>query len=100
MPVKDQTAPRTPSGQKSRATGKPKGGRPPRDGVAASRMMHFRVTPGEEEAIKAAAKAAGLSESGWLRRAVQAELGRIALSRSVDAAIEEAGELRREMGRR
>jgi hypothetical protein len=75
MPVKDENAARTPSGQKSRATGKPRTGRKPRADVAATAILHFRVTPGEEEAIKAAAKAAGLSESAWLRGAVQEALG-------------------------
>ena len=91
MPVKDPTAPRTPSGRKSRATGKPKGGRPPRDGVAVSEMMHFRVTLGEEEAIKAAAKAAGLDVSAWLRRAAQAELTRADHARQLVAHLEAVG---------
>jgi len=80
--------------------GAKKGGSKPDGPEALRAVLACKVTGAEQEAVRAAAKAAGLSESGWLRRAAQAELGRIALSRSVDAAIEEAGELRREMGRR
>ena len=68
MPTKDQNAPRTASGQKSRATGKPRTGRKPRADVPATAMLHFRVTPKEEEEVKAAAKAAGLDVTAWLRQ--------------------------------
>ena len=91
MPVKDENAARTPSGQKSRATGKPRTGRKPRADVAATAILHFRVTPGEEEAIKAAAKAAGLSESAWLRGAAQAELTRADHARQYVAHLEAMG---------
>lgn len=76
MPTRDESAPRTPSGQKSRATGRPKTGRKPRAEVAATAMLHFRVTPDEEEAVKAAAQAAGAGVTAWLRAAVRDALAK------------------------
>lgn len=92
MPTKDQNAPRTPSGQKSRAIpGATRGGRKPRADVAATAILHFRVTPGEEEAIRAAASAAGLDVTAWLRGAVADALTRADHARQYVAQLEAVG---------
>lgn len=86
--------------RKSRAKpGASKGGSRPAGPEPVRTVVPATVTEGEAEAIRAAAKAVGLSVSAWLRGAAQNELARVALARSVDAAIEEAAELRRELGR-
>ena len=61
--------------RKSRATGRKKGGSKPHGPEPLRAVLTAKATTAEHEALKAAAEAAGLSESAWLRRAVQAELG-------------------------
>ena len=75
MPAKDQTALRTPSGRVSRAKpGAVRGGSKPAGELPVRTRLTLHATAPEAEAVKAAAKAAGLSESAWLRRAAQVEL--------------------------
>lgn len=76
MPPKNPDAPRTPSGQKSRATGRPKGGSKPAGPLPVRSRLTLHTTAPEAEAVEAAARAAGDSVSAWLRRAVQEALGR------------------------
>lgn len=70
----------------SRATGRPKGGSKPDGPEALRAVLACKVTTGEREAVKAAAKDAGLSESAWIRRAVQEALGLAQLRRDIEAA--------------
>ena len=51
--------------------GAKRGGSKPDGPEALRAVLACKVTTGEREAVAAAAKAAGLSESAWLRRAVQ-----------------------------
>jgi len=61
--------------RKSRAIpGAKKGGSKPHGPEPLRAKLTAKVTTGEHEAVKAAAEAAGISESAWIRRAVQAEL--------------------------
>ena len=72
--------------RKSRAIpGAKKGGSKPREALPVRTRLTVHVNEVEAEAVRAAAKAAGLSESAWLRRAVQEALGLAQLRRAVDA---------------
>ena len=55
--------------------GAKKGGSKPDGPEALRKVLACKVTSGEREAVTAAAKAAGLSESAWMRRTVQEALG-------------------------
>lgn len=92
MPAKDPTAPRTPSGRKSRAKpGAVRGGSKPAGELPVRTRLTLHTTAPEAEAVKAAAKAAGLSESAWLRRAAQAELTRADHARHIAAHLDAMG---------
>ena len=92
MPKKDQTAPRTPSGQKSRAKpGATRGGSKPAGPLPVRSRLTLHTTAPEAEAVEAAAKAAGDSVSAWLRRAVQEALGRADHARQVAAHFDAVG---------
>ena len=67
--------PREPNGRPSRRTGNPPGGSKPHGPAPLRAVLTCKATAGEQEAVRAAAKAAGLSESAWLRRAAQEALG-------------------------
>ena len=71
--------------------GAKRGGSKPDGPEALRAVLACKVTTGEREAVAATAKAAGLSESAWLRRAVQAELTRVDHVRLVVAHLEAVG---------
>ena len=73
--------------------GAKKGGSKPDGPEALRAVLACKVTTGEREAVAAAAKAAGMSESAWLRRAVQAELTRADHARQVVAHLVAVGGL-------
>ena len=54
-------------------------------------VLVAKATTGEREAVQVAAKAAGLSESAWIRRAALAELTRADHARQVVAHLEVVG---------
>ena len=91
MPTKDQTAPRTASGQKSRATGRPKGGSKPAGPLPVRSRLTLHATAPEAEAVEEAAKTAGDTVSAWLRRAVQEALTRADHARQVAAHLDVMG---------
>jgi hypothetical protein len=91
MPVKDQTAPRTPYKRPTRAKPDATQGRPTKGADALTAVLACKVTGAEQEAVKSAAKAAGLSESAWLRRAAQAELTRADHARQYVARLDAMG---------
>jgi hypothetical protein len=70
----------------SRATGRKKGGSKPDGPEPLRAVLACKVTTGEREAVRVAASAAGMSESAWIRRAVQEALGLAQLRRAVEAA--------------
>lgn len=80
--------------RKSRAIpGAKKGGSKPREALPVRTRLTVHVNEVEAEAVKAAAKAAGMSESAWLRRAVQAELTRVDHARQYEAHLVAVGGL-------
>ena len=80
--------------RKSRAKpGAKKGGSKPREALPVRTRLTVHVNEVEAEAVRAAAKAAGLSESAWLRRAVQAELTRADHARQYEAHLVAVGGL-------
>ena len=56
--------------------GAKKGGSKPDGPEALRAVLACKVTTGEREAVAAAARAAGMSESAWIRRAAQEALTR------------------------
>ena len=61
--------------RKSRAKpGATRGGSKPHGPEPLRAKLTCKATTAEHEAVRAAAEAAGLSESAWIRRAVQAHL--------------------------
>ena len=82
--------------KKRRSRAKPgakRGGSKPDGPEPLLAVLACKVTTGEREAVKAAAKAAGLSESAWIRVAVQAELTRADHARQVEAHLVAVGGL-------
>ena len=77
--------------RKSRATGRKKGGSKPHGPEPLRAVLTAKATTAEHEALKAAAEAAGLSESAWVRRAVQEALGRADHARQVAAHLDAVG---------
>jgi len=78
--------------RKSRAIpGAKKGGSKPHGPEPLRAKLTCKATTAEHEAVRAAAEAAGLSESAWIRRAVQAELTRADHARQYVAALEAMG---------
>ena len=73
--------------------GAKRGGSKPDGPEALRAVLACKVTTGEREAVKTAAKAAGLSESAWIRRAVQAELTRADHARQYEAHLVAVGGL-------
>ena len=73
--------------------GAKKGGSKPDGPEALRAVLACKVTGGEREAVAAAARAAGLSESAWLRRAVQVELTRADHARQYEAHLAAVGGL-------
>ena len=73
--------------------GAKRGGSKPDGPEALRKVLACKVTTGEREAVAAAAKAAGLSESAWIRRAVQAELTRADHARRYEAHLVAVGGL-------
>jgi len=73
--------------------GAKKGGSKPDGPEALRAVLACKVTTGEREAVAAAAKAAGMSESAWIRVAVQAELTRADHARQVEAHLVAVGGL-------
>ena len=71
--------------------GAKKGGSKPHGPEALRAVLVAKATTGEREAVQVAAKAAGLSESAWIRRAVLAELTRGDHARQVVAHLEAVG---------
>jgi hypothetical protein len=73
--------------RKSRAKpGATRGGSKPDGPEPLRAVLACKATAGEQEAVRAAAKDAGMSESAWLRGAVQEALGLAQLRRAVEAA--------------
>jgi hypothetical protein len=91
MPTKDQTAPRTPYKRPTRAKPDATQGRPTKGADALVAVLACKVSAGEQGAVRAAAKAAGLSESAWLRRAAQDALARADHARQYVAHLEAMG---------
>jgi len=78
--------------RKSRAIpGAKKGGSKPHGPEPLRAKLTCKATTAEHEAVRAAAEAAGLSESAWIRRAVQEALGRADHARQYVAALEAMG---------
>jgi hypothetical protein len=77
--------------RKSRATGRKKGGSKPDGPEPLRAVLVAKATAGEREAVRAAASAAGMSESAWIRRAVQEALTRADHARQVAAHLEAVG---------
>ncbi len=78
--------------RKSRAKpGAKKGGSKPHGPEPLRAKLTCKATTAEHGAVKAAAEAAGLSESAWVRRAVQAELTRADHARQVAAHLDAVG---------
>ena len=73
--------------------GAKRGGSKPREALPVRTRLTVHVNEVEAEAVRAAAKAAGLSESAWLRRAVQAELTRADHARRYEAHLVAVGGL-------
>jgi len=73
--------------------GAKKGGSKPDGPEALRAVLACKVTTGEREAVAAAAKAAGMSESAWLRRAVQTELTRADHARQYEVHLAAVGGL-------
>jgi hypothetical protein len=73
--------------------GAKKGGSKPAGPEALRAVLACKVTAGEQEAVKVAASAAGMSESAWIRRAVQEALTRADHARQVVAHLEAVGGL-------
>ena len=72
--------------RKSRAIpGATRGGSKPHGPEPLRAVLACKVTAGEHEAVRAAAQAAGVSESAWMRRAVQEALALDKLRRDVEA---------------
>jgi hypothetical protein len=74
--------------RESRATGRKKGGSKPHGPEPLRAVLACKATAGEREAVRAAASAAGMSESAWIRRAVQEALTHADHARQVVAHLE------------
>ena len=78
--------------RKSRAIpGATRGGSKPHGPEPLRAKLTAKATTAEHEALKAAAEAAGLTESAWMRRAVQEALGRADHARQVAAHFDAVG---------
>ena len=78
--------------RKSRAIpGAKKGGSKPHGPEPLRAVLTCKATTAEQEAVRTAAMAAGLSESAWVRRAVQEALGRADHARQVAAHFDAVG---------
>jgi len=73
--------------------GAKKGGSKPDGPEALRAVLACKVTTGEREAVAAAARAAGMSESAWIRRAVQEALTRADHARQYEAHLAAVGGL-------
>lgn len=78
--------------RKSRAKpGAKKGGSKPHGPEPLRAKLTCKATTAEQEAVRTAAEADGLTESAWMRRAVQEALGRADHARQVAAHLEVTG---------
>lgn len=78
--------------RKSRAIpGATRGGSKPHGPEPLRAKLTAKATTAEHEALKAAAEAAGLTESAWMRRAVQVALTRADHARQVAAHLDAVG---------
>ena len=78
--------------RKSRAIpGAKKGGSKPHGPEPLHAKLTCKATTAEHDAVRAAAEAAGMSESAWIRRAVQEALGRAGHARLTVAHLDAMG---------